>query len=416
MSFPRYERYRDSGFRWLGEMPSHWQTVPFWTRFWRTKRVNHPEEQLLSAYRDHGVVPKASRDDNNNKPSEDLSTYQLVEVGDLVINKMKAWQGSVAISEYGGIVSPAYFVYSPTHAEDARYLHYLMRSDRYITGYLSMSKGVRIGQWDLDPVYHARMPLLIPRLDEQRIITAFLDRETVKIDALIEELRRLIELLKEKRQTVISHAVTKGLNPDAPMKDSGDGELGRIPQNWRVITLKHFSRLQRGHDLTSDQQEEGPYPVVTSGGISGSHSKYIAKAPGVVTGRYGSTGRLFYLEQDYWPHNTALYVSDFFENYPRFVWYSLQAINFESHSAKSAVPGIDRNDLHVLPVAVPPLHQQLDITAYLDKKMEEFDQLEAETQIAMTLLQERRSALISAAVTGKIDIRNYAPKETHGSA
>jgi type I restriction enzyme, S subunit len=243
-----------------------------------------------------------------------------------------------------------------------------------------------------------------------------LDRETVKIDALIEELRRLIELLKEKRQTVISHAVTKGLNPDAPMKDSGDGELGRIPQNWRVITLKHFSRLQRGHDLTSDQQEEGPYPVVTSGGISGSHSKYIAKAPGVVTGRYGSTGRLFYLEQDYWPHNTALYVSDFFENYPRFVWYSLQAINFESHSAKSAVPGIDRNDLHVLPVAVPPLHQQLDITAYLDKKMEEFDQLEAETQIAMTLLQERRSALISAAVTGKIDIRNYAPKETHGSA
>lgn len=178
MSFPRYPSYKDSGVEWLGEVPEHWGFRPLWTYFRRTKRIGHGAEELLSVYRDHGVIPKASRDDNFNNPSEDLNPYQLVEPGDLVINKMKAWQGSVAISGHRGIVSPAYFVYSALHSENARYLHYLMRSPQYTAGYLSLSKGIRVGQWDLQPEYHSRMPVVQPPLAEQVTIANFLDEET----------------------------------------------------------------------------------------------------------------------------------------------------------------------------------------------------------------------------------------------
>ncbi len=242
-------------------------------------------------------------------------------------------------------------------------------------------------------------------LPEQTQIAAFLDRETAKIDELVAEQRRLMALLKEKRQAVISHAVTRGLNPDAPMKPSGIEWLGEVPEYWAVTVIKRFSKLQRGHDLTDAERTDGPYPVVTSAGVNGTHGAFMAKGPGVVTGRYGSTGRLFYIEENFWPHNTSLYVSEFHDNSPKFVWYSLQTVDFAAHSAKAAVPGIDRNDIHVLPVAVPPVDEQLEIAAFLDRETAKFDTLTTEAQRAITLLQERRTALISAAVTGQIDVR-----------
>lgn len=242
MSFPRYKSYKDSGVEWLGEVPEHWDIRPLWTMFQRTKRTDFATEELLSVYRDFGVILKSSRDDNFNKPSDDLGSYQLVEQGDLTINKMKAWQGSVGISNLRGIVSPAYFVYAATHKENSRFLHHLLRSPQYIAGYLSFSKGIRVNQWDLDPQYHSRMPILLPSLEEQQTIATFLDRETAKIDALIAEQQRLIELLKEKRQAVISHAVTKGLNPDEPMKDSGIEWLAEVPAHWTLVALGKIAK------------------------------------------------------------------------------------------------------------------------------------------------------------------------------
>ncbi len=109
--YKAYPEYKDSGVEWLGEVPEHWNTIAIGRLFSRTKRTGFHDKELLSVYRDYGVIPKASRDDNFNKPSDDLSPYQLVKADDLVMNKMKAWQGSIAISEYEGIVSPAYFVY-----------------------------------------------------------------------------------------------------------------------------------------------------------------------------------------------------------------------------------------------------------------------------------------------------------------
>lgn len=288
---------------------------------------------------------------------------------------------------------------------DVRYFAWLLEVN---TAALNVrGKGTTFLELSADELASFAVP--VPRLQEQVAIAAFLDRETAKIDALVGEQERLIELLKEKRQAVISHAVTKGLNPSAQLKDSGV-TAGGIPAHWRTTTVKRFSTLQRGYDLTEAERTEGPYPVVTSGGSSGTHGTFMARAPGVVTGRYGSTGNLFYIEQDFWPHNTSLFVSDFHGNNERFVWYALQTIDFRAHAAKAAVPGVDRNDIHVIPVVVPPAEEQAAIVLYLDESCARIDALLDETARATGLLQERRTALISAAVTGQIDVRTAAER------
>ncbi|HDY8096008.1 TPA: restriction endonuclease subunit S, partial [Vibrio vulnificus] len=199
--YKAYPEYKDSGVDWLHDIPAHWKTIPVGRCYRRIKRTGFETEELLSVYRDHGVVPKSSRDDNNNKPSDDLSPYQLVCEDNLVMNKMKAWQGSIAISEFRGIVSPAYFVYEPMKSADSllfpKYVHYLLRHPIYITQYMSRSKGIRVNQWDLDPEEFQRIELLLPHKDEQSKIINCLDHETAKIDTLIAKQEKLIELLKE---------------------------------------------------------------------------------------------------------------------------------------------------------------------------------------------------------------------------
>ncbi|XAO71338.1 MAG: restriction endonuclease subunit S [Acetobacteraceae bacterium] len=205
---PTYPQHKESGVEWLGKMPAHWEVKPLWALFRRKKKTGYSEEQLLSVYRDFGVVLKESRGGNYNRPLDDLGSYQLVQANDLMINKMKAWQGFVAISGYRGIVSPAYFVFESKHKENSRFLHYLMRSVKYVAEYLSSSKGVRPNQWDLKPQYHSRMPILLPPRTEQTAIAAFLNRETGKIDALVAKQKKLSELLKERRSALIAAAVT----------------------------------------------------------------------------------------------------------------------------------------------------------------------------------------------------------------
>lgn len=204
---------KDSGVEWVGQVPASWGIVPIWTQFRRTKRTGFEGETLLSVYREHGVIPKVSRDDNHNVESEDLSGYQLVEVGDLVVNKMKAWQGSISISKHRGIVSPAYFVFSRESREvDDAFVHFLLRSRPYVQAYSLISKGVRIGQWDLQPELFRKIPLLIPPRNEQTSIGTYLDQENRQIDLLINSARKAIELLLERRQALITQVVTGKLD------------------------------------------------------------------------------------------------------------------------------------------------------------------------------------------------------------
>lgn len=197
-----------TGLEWLGAVPSDWEIVPLWSIFKKTKRLNYEEEELLALYRDHGVIPKASRDDNHNVESQDLSKYQLVEPGDLVVNKMKAWQGSVAISTIRGIVSPAYFVYQPIKEMNTRFMHHLLRSPAYFNQYSKLSSGVRPGQWDLDPIAFKSLGIPFPTLDVQAEIAERLDSELDSLNKLLDQVGGMTQVLNERRQSLISAATT----------------------------------------------------------------------------------------------------------------------------------------------------------------------------------------------------------------
>ena len=441
MSLSKYVNYKYSGADWLGDIPDHWRTVPLWTLFRRTKRTGCETEQLLSVYRDFGVIPKASRDDNNNKASDDLSVYQLVEPGDLAVNKMKAWQGSVAISEYRGIVSPAYFIYEAIHKENARYLHYLLRSPRYITGYLAISKGIRVNQWDLEPQYHSRMPVVLPTNEEQFKIATLLDRETGKIDVLIAEQEKLLTLLAEKRQAIISHAVTKGLNPDVPMKDSGVEWLGEVPAHWEVSRVKYYCSVRgrigfRGY-TTEDQVNEGDGALVlgatqitNTGQISLEAPVYISwekyfespeimvESGDVLMVQRGSTcGKVGFVSADFGATtiNPSIVLPKEICTSPRLLFLFLSSSvvqNFLTSSlGKTAIPMLSQEQIGNLAFCVPPKSEQVSIIEFVQTKVSQLDSLTTKAELAIELLKERRSALISAAVTGKIDVRNAVTEE-----
>lgn len=443
MSFPAYDDYKDSGRPWLGEVPAHWKLKPLWTFYRRTKRTGFDDEELLSVYRDYGVIPKSSRDDNFNKPSEDLSPYQLVEPSDLVINKMKAWQGSVAVSEYRGIVSPAYHVFECLHHEDSRFLHYLMRSLRYITGYLLFSKGIRVNQWDLEPQQHTRMPLLVPPRDEQKAISSFLDVETSKIDGLVSEQRRLIELLKEKRQAVISHAVTKGLNPNAPMKPSGIQWLGDVPQHWEVIKLKRvIDGVESGTSVNATDEPANNEQIgvlktssVYTGKFDPNENKVVVeneldrvscplRLNTIIVSRMntpdlvGAAGLVTDAPANVFLPDRLWQVS-FHDCEPNFVYlWTLSSlyrgqIKSVCTGTSSSMKNLTQDQFGSLVFCCPPVAEQEVIAETVEREIETLEHLEAEAERAIELLQERRTALISAAVTGKIDVRENAFKNTN---
>lgn len=432
MSFPAYPGYKDSGVDWLGHIPEGWSIKPLWALFRRHKLTGFSDEQLLSVYRDYGVIPKASRDDNFNKPSDDLGAYQLVQVGDLAINKMKAWQGSVGISSYKGIVSPAYHVYAPSHSEFPQYLHHLFRCNEYIAGYLANSKGIRVNQWDLEPQQHSRMSVLLPALQEQTQIARFLDHETARIDALIEEQQRLIELLKEKRQAEISQAVTKGLNPAVPMKDSGVEWLGEVPAHWPLPKLGHLARVLNGSTPSRDSMDywsDGDIPWVASGSLNDYRidlaSEFITKKAlkecsvemiprgailvGLVgQGKTRGLAALLNIEATINQNVCAVVpdkekvLSGYLHLYLHCIYEPLRDFGRGANQA-----ALNCELVSALRIPLPCMEEQSRIVKYIESKLNEFDALEHYSQRSIGLMQERRSALISAAVTGKIDVGGW---------
>ena len=208
-------KLRDSGVPWLGKIPAHWRSTRVGRLFRQSKILGYPDLTVLSVYREFGVIERASRDDNANRVPDDLSKYQLVEVGDLVINKMKAWQGSLGVSDFRGITSPDYVVFRPVHSEEPRFLHSMLRMPQLTTVYLSISNGIRINQWRIEPERFANVEVFLPPIDEQRSIVDHIARETAKLDTVRAATERTIELLKERRSALIAAAVTGQLDVGA---------------------------------------------------------------------------------------------------------------------------------------------------------------------------------------------------------
>lgn len=199
---------KPSGIEWLGDVPAHWEAKRLGWLFRQTKRQNYPDQPVLSVYRDYGVILKESREDNFNRTPEDLSSYQLVVAGDLVVNKMKAWQGSLGISNLNGITSPDYVVFTPHHQEYSPFLHFLLRSQAVVPIYRTISNGIRVAQWRLEPEAFLSLRFFMPPETEQREICAAIASEAKRCEGLIAKATKAIELLQERRSALISAAVT----------------------------------------------------------------------------------------------------------------------------------------------------------------------------------------------------------------
>lgn len=249
-----------------------------------------------------------------------------------------------------------------------------------------------------------RLRIVHPPLGAQRAIADFLDRKTAAIDALIDKKERLLALLQEKRQALITQAVTKGLDPNVPMKDSGIEWLGGIPAHWEVLQLRREITLQRGVDITKDVQRDGAVPVVTSGGVSSFHDTALMKGPGVVIGRKGSAGTVHWVDADYWPHDTTLYVKHFGDNDRRFVYYKMLSLRLDSFDTGAANPTLNRNLIHPLHVSWPPLDEQRRVVVLLDYRLHAMDALRSTHLLSIDRLREYRQALITAAVTGQLEV------------
>jgi type I restriction enzyme S subunit len=441
MSLPRYPEYKPSGVEWLGDVPTHWEVVPFYSVAKERVESNKGmvEDNLLSL--SYGRIVQKDISLNDGLLPESFETYQIVRQGDLVFRLTDLQNDKrslrTAIVKETGIITSAYLAAMPFNISPF-YLNHLLRSYDMLKVFYSMGGGLRQSMKFSDV---KRLPTLSPPIEEQQTIAAFLDRETGKIDALIAEQKRLVELLAEKRQAVISHAVTKGLNPNVPMKDSGIAWLGEVPAHWKVgkcgFYLSIFSgfafpsagfsddesdtKLLRGINvgvsrlkwdetvywerssndgLDSYEMHAGDIVIgmdrpLISEGIRVAKIK-ASDLPCLLLQRVASIKTEVLLNPDYF---LGLLSSEMF------------VAHFLPDTTGVSVPHISPEQINNFVIPVPPIVEQRGIATFLDSETAKFDTLTVEANCAIALLQERRSALISAAVTGKIDVRETLNKE-----
>ncbi|QFX83015.1 restriction endonuclease subunit S [Streptomyces sp. SYP-A7193] len=393
--------------------------------------ANRPNEEVLSVYRDHGVIPKSSRSDNFNKTPENVERYLLVRPDDLVVNRMKAWQGSLGVSNYRGIVSGDYEVLRPvSESVSGRYMHYALRSRHMVGEYRVRSTGIRPSQWRLywDQMGDIRIPL--PSLEEQERIAAYLDRETAQIDTLITEQQRLVKMLRERRISVVRSAIS-GVGSGGSIGGSADW-FGSLPQEWSAAPIRRHFNVILGKMLNAnkDDAEGTEAPYLAAGSIQPENllldepktmafttpelDHYSLRAGDVVVVEGGAGyGRSHYLRHDlpgwgFQNHVARLRSSTGLVD-GLFATFCLKAClasgHIEANNRTATIPSLSRDVLGAIRIPVPPISEQRQIAKYLDEQIVRIDTLIVESERLVELSQERRAALITAAVTGQIDVR-----------
>ncbi|EGR3031427.1 restriction endonuclease subunit S [Vibrio parahaemolyticus] len=427
-----YPEYKDSGVKWLGEIPAHWQCVKTSYFFKIGMGQTILKEQLV----DDGLYPVYSATEGDsffghiNNPSIKLTPDDIVipargnSIGAVKLVNQNATTTQTTI--YCKVLKPNLLL--------SKFVYYFFKGERKNLFWFTQTA---IPQITTEEV--GSNPLLLPLVSEQAQIADFLDHETAKIDTLIEKQQQLIKLLKEKRQAVISHAVTKGLNPQAPMKDSGVEWCDYIPEHWRIGKLGYFARV--GNGATPSRENQSFWNDGTIGWLNSSKVNDViiteaeqfitplalaqtsvqpVKANDLViaiTGEGQTRGRvaICQLEATINQHLASIRIyDDCLHHEFLFLWLSAnyERIRFESTGAGSTKGAITCGDIKSYPIVIAPLSEQTEIINHIKLQNQHFSNLIAKADNQVQLLKERRTALISAAVTGKIDVRNWQAPST----
>lgn len=433
MTVRAYPAYRESGVEWLGRVPAHWaaRRLGFYLAE-RREKVSDRDFAPLSVTK-AGIVPQldtaAKTDDGDNR--------KLVRKGDFAINGRSDRKGSSGLSYLDGSVSLINIVLRAVQPVDMRFVQYLLKSVLFQEEFYRFGKGIVADLWSTNYSEMRNIELAVPPPAEQSTLVNFLNRETGKIDVLVAEQERLIALLKEKRQVVISHAVTKGLNPNAPMKDSGVPWLGEVPAHWEVKPLKFVATVQggvaKGRDLAGIETIEVPYlrvanvqdgylklddvSLMSIGKVE--LARYLLRKGDILMNEGGDfdklgRGQIWDAQIDPCIHQNHVFAVRPHSANARWIAMITSAdcgrFFFMSKAKQSTnLASISSTNLMELPICCPPAMECEDILSRTEVTLTSLAELHNEATRAITLLRERRAALISAAVTGRIDVRDTIP-------
>jgi len=449
MSFPRYPSYKDSGVEWLGEVPRHWEVTRarnhgVFSGSGIDKKTVEGEQPVkmfnyLDVYNSIDKTLPYSPDLMDTTAPADKAIEHAVRRGDILLTPSSETSDDVGhaarvLDVPEGVVYSYHILrFRGTDAADPAFLTYAFNAAptrAYFTSVCTGTTRMVLGREDFKSA-----PVAKPPPAEQTQIAAFLDRETAKIDDLVAEQRRLMELLKEKRQAVISHAVTKGLNPHAPMKPSGIEWLGNVPTHWKITRLAYNAVIENGTTPSRDNPEywfDGDIPWLSSGEVNQYRiteaKEFITKSAlekcslrllpkgTIVIGMIGqgkTRGLSASLEiEASINQNLAAIIpgKNLASDYLLYIFQSVYEYLREFGRGGNQA-ALNCEILSALKVPLPPLEEQLHICVHLAAHLKKFDNLTTEAQRAIDLLQERRTALISDAVTGQIDVRQFTKQE-----
>jgi len=425
-----YAKCKESGQAWLGSVPSHWPVLPNRAIFAEVKDRDHPDEQMLSVTITRGIVQQKTLLENSSKKdssNQDKSKYKLIQPRDIAYNKMRAWQGAIAASDFRGIISPAYVVMRLREEENARYFHHLYRTPQFAKEAERWSYGITSDMWSLRPEHFKLIYSTRPPRAEQDTIVRFLDHAHGQVERAIRAKKKLIALLNEQKQAIVHRAVTRGMNPKVAFKPSGLSWLGEIPKHWEVSRSKYVfhevdDRSATGQELRLSMcQKRGLIPsseievkrLVSESAVGAK----ICEAGDLVLNRLKAHLGVFALASvrglvspDYTILRPARAMC------PRYfeLIYRTPACRVELRKrAKGIVQGFWRlytDDFYDIRVPVPPVPEQEKIVKQLDSDLATLNTALARTEREIGLLREYRTRLVADVVTGKLDVRAAAAK------
>lgn len=449
--YQAYPEYKDSGVEWLGNTPIHWgaKSLKYLCTYNDEVLADSIGNDYEIEYVDIGSVSategvtKTESLVYGNAPSR---ARRIVRDGDVIISTVRTYLEAIAPIDNPPsnlVVSTGFAVVRPSKSLYKGYAAYCLRASGFIKEVVAQSVGVSYPAINATDLVNIKAPE--PALEEQQNIANFLDHETAKIDTLIEKQQQLIALLKEKRQAVISHAVTKGLNPDAPMRDSGVEWLGEVPEHWVCSSVKNLCYVNDGnhgeeYPTESDFVDDGEgvpfirggdfddFRIVDSGLRYLSHEKNNSMRKGrlqehdiLFVNRGATIGKLCIIDSKYAGSNLNSQIAYLRSNKSlidyRYLTYFLSSTyiqtKIQSAIQGGALPQYPLKHVVSLDIWHGEKSEQALIADHIDEQVEKIILLVSQCESAIRLMQERRTALISAAVTGKIDVRNWvAPEET----
>ena len=373
----------------------------------REGRSELGEETLLSVTINEGIIKRSTylNDDEGGSRAESLIGYKTVSPSNLVNNIMKMSFRCLGISDFEGIVSPAYSVFNLRRSKiDPNYLNFLLRTDRYVFEYRKLSKGIQESRMRLYDDYFLAMKVVVPSLQEQQLISKYLDKKTKQVDSLVEKTQKKIELLKEQRTSLINQCVTKGLDPNVEMKDSGVEWIGEIPMSWGLIRLKYLFSLEGGKDPKLVESEDGRYPILGTGGEISRSQDFLYDKPTLLLGRKGTIDKPFLVSEPFWVSDVMYYTVQKTEMTPDYLLKLFNLIPFGFYKYGSTQPSMSRKDYESMYFPSPNQEERQAITNYLNEESLIIDYLIENETKRISLLKEYRQSLISSVVTGKVRI------------